>query len=215
MTRSTGAGVFVPFMVLSAWAARPVPASEDREPMLVVLRPSAAVESSFVRLADIADIPNDPRRLRAYAGEILLGFAPERGGLREIGIEEVEARLRESGLSARSFRVEGAARAVVVPADGIAGAPVPAAASPVPAVAPAKRAAPSAKRPEGARVAKGESVVIRSATSALVLEEPARALGEASEGETVEVQSIRTGRKALTKLVGRGIVTPEPQAEKR
>jgi len=84
-----------------------------REPMMVVLRSSAPSVGPFVRLSEIADIPNDPFHLREYAGAILLGLSPGPDVLREIEARTVEARLREAGIAEDHFSVRGASKTTV------------------------------------------------------------------------------------------------------
>ncbi len=97
-----------------ALTAGPAAAAEEaREPMLVVIRASAPVRGAFVRLREVADLPNDPHRLREFAGEILLGFSPGTGAVREIAAEDVATRLREAGLAPDLFSINGARRTAV------------------------------------------------------------------------------------------------------
>ncbi len=217
-------------------------AEEKDSPMLVVLRDSAAVPGPFVRLGDVAQLPNDPFRLRRYASDLLLGFAPERGSMREIDSREVAARLRQAGIGERRFLIKGAARTSVLPAEPVAERAAAArstapalgsgpdrgvdrsvegrsAAGPV-ARAPVRKGSASAPTdalpgPDAA-VLKDSRVVLRSVGSALVLEEPAVALTAGDIGGLIEVQNVRTSQRLVAKVVGKGEAIPqEPAAPRR
>jgi hypothetical protein len=93
-------------------------AGEAADPMLVVLRSNAPVKGVFIQLGDVADLPNDPHRLREFARDILLGFAPGSGAVRELGADEIAVRLREAGIPEALFCVKGAPRIAVFAQDG-------------------------------------------------------------------------------------------------
>jgi hypothetical protein len=250
MERQTSgpARLFTALLVLGA-AALPAAASgpEGREPMLVVLKGTAASAGPFVRLAEIAELPNDPHRLRRRAGEIFLGFAPRSGEVREIDSAEVAARLKEAGLAEDRFQVKGAPRVSVFTGEGPPGegSGSPSRAGQTPAAGssrgPASGPRPSSPRSQPARpqtpasrvsggaesparasgpggppaasdppllVEKGVTVTIRTRGQALVMEEPGRALSSGAEGELVEVQNLRTGRKVMARISGSGVVVP-------
>jgi len=206
-------------------------AEEEDGPMLVVLRENAAVHGPFVSLGDVAQLPNDPFRLRRYAGDLLLGFAPERGSMREIDAREVAARLREAGIAERRFLLKGAARTSVLPAEPTAQGTVagrfnvpqqlpedhpstarPEARSTAPALNRPRRSHPEAPSEPVPVVLKDSRVVLRSVSRSLVIEEPGLALAAGAIGELIEVQNVRTSQRLAAKVVGKGEAIPQEPA---
>jgi len=187
-------------------------AAPRMEPVWVVLRATAASTGPFVRLGEVADLPNAPPRLKEFLEGLFLGLAPDPGGLREIDGGEVAARIQELGLPADLVRVKGSPRATVfVEAQAATASPggkPPESAKARPAARPGPARAERAPREAKPAVEKGSAVTLRRAGRALIIEELARAHSAGSEGDVIEVQNLRTGKKIPARVVGPGVVTP-------
>ena len=103
----------LPLSLLAALSAAPL-APAEADPLSIVLRSFAAAPAPFVLLADVADLPQEGHPLRNRTADLFLGFTPEPGSWREIRAEEIAARVREAGLAASWFRLEGAPSVWVV-----------------------------------------------------------------------------------------------------
>jgi hypothetical protein len=207
------------------------PAGAAEPELLVVLRATSAVAGPFVRLGEIADLPGGPARLRAFASEVLLGFAPGHGDVREIESFEVEARLGESGLAGGRFLVKGAPRvSVFIAGDGAPGDarfPEKAVASEAP-----EKDRPNAG-PRGGRTARrnASEVLSAGATRPLAAEAPAgsgrprnepRPPGEARPagrtrsgsgepaGKERPTGGVDKGDTVVLRKVGRTLILEEP-----
>jgi flagella basal body P-ring formation protein FlgA len=74
----------------------------------LVLLEQARVTGRWVRLADLLDTARSGPAARACAGEVWLGRAPEEGGIRSIGADEIRRELERRGMDAQAFEIRGA-----------------------------------------------------------------------------------------------------------